>query len=193
MFLQYLTLSFLSAATALLLCLAAGVEPEVTARLTLLLAALPLPFCIWQEWLMVYHRQIRMYETRIYPELPALPAGFAPEPPAEKHVRLIAVRGPGSTVFASDRAAEVVTRTLLDGADEADLAAFVDGLATHQLARRSWIGLKLPSGRTVDPEYYDRLIAPLVKVGAVVGRREKVSGTIVMGPPEIKRRLGLVF
>ena len=131
---------------------------------------------------------------------PVLDAGPGPDEPTEKparpttHVRLVPVGGPAAHTFASqpaDRPVVADERILVDGVDQDDLFQFIADLTLRGHSRSRWLNVKLPSGRVVTKEYYAALIAPLVKINAIVGRGERASGSLVMTPPEIRKRLGL--
>ena len=121
----------------------------------------------------------------------------APEP---ERVRLLPVRTSANAVVLASgfvshdgqmvRTVPVAVPRLIDGCEEHDLIAFIDGLSFRGHAKRGWMRVRLPSGRICDEPYYNLLVAPLVKIGAVVDRGPRKAGKLVMEPDEMKIRLG---
>jgi hypothetical protein len=75
-----------------------------------------------------------------------------------------------------------------------DLRYFIDQLGALDAKGptvRDWLGQTLPSGRTIEPDDFTALVAPLVNIRAIVGRGERTPGKIRMDKSEIKRRLRL--
>lgn len=125
---------------------------------------------------------------------PSLPAPIPAEPAVIKSesVRLIPVHHAGRTYATSAEPVAFQSRQMIDGVDVLDLTYFIELLPAkggHQ--RRRWLGTTLPSGRKVDADYYELLIAPLVKCKAIVGRAPRVAGTLTCSPQTIKERLQL--
>ncbi len=125
----------------------------------------------------------------------------AVEPPQAERVRLLPVfSNIDSVKMASEftlhtgeivRAVHVVTPKLIDDCDELDLIEFIDQLSFRGHSKRGWLGVRLPSGRVCDEPYYNLLVAPLVKIGAIVDRGPRRAGKLVLNASEIKARLGL--
>src|SRR6266849_1499215 len=114
-----------------------------------------------------------------------------PELPEPNRVRLVTVQsGNPTTIMAREikksdgeilRFVPVLTPTLIDdAADERDLIEFINGLTVRGHTVRSWHGYRMPSGREVDIPYHDALVRPLVKCGAIIGRRPRAAGKLVM-------------
>lgn len=124
-----------------------------------------------------------------------VPAPIPAEPTLIKseNVRLIPLNTSTGRSYASDIGPlKVQSRQMIDGVDVRDLTYFIELLPAkggHQ--RRRWLGTSLPSGRKVDADYYESLVAPLVKCHAIVGRAPRVAGTLTCSPQTIKERLQL--
>lgn len=116
--------------------------------------------------------------TRTEPAAPDVRIVDMP-PPAPEQIRIIPYRGNPQT-------------RLIDGVDERDLAAFVDGLATRGHSQRAWLTQALPSGRVIDAELWMQLSAPLRKAGIITDVRERSAGSLVESDPtRIKEILGI--
>lgn len=117
----------------------------------------------------------------------------APQPakPVES-VRLVPVYRNQGTVLASDGRPLFPTNRLVDGVPEIDLAYFLDHLVERGGHTRSrWNGVLFPSGRRCNSEYYEQVVAPLVKAKVITGRAPRVAGTVACSPQTAKERLGL--
>lgn len=122
------------------------------------------------------------------------PAVNQPEPAVIKQdsVRLVPLYRNGSTVLASDGRPLFPSNRLVDGVPEVDLCYFLEHLAArggHQRSR--WQGVLFPSGRRCNSEYYELLVAPLVKAKVILGRGPRIAGRIDCSPQTAKERLGL--
>lgn len=150
-----------------------------------------------QHWYLGLPLQLRRVELRPPEEKP----DPMPELPEPHRVRLVTVQSPNpTTIMAKEiknhngetlRFVAVPSQTLIDDADQQDLIEFINGLSFRGHSIHSWYGLRMPSGREVDNRYHKSLIQPLVKCGAIIGRRKRSAGRLVMQPEEIKTRLGL--
>lgn len=179
----------------------------LAARWASLPAAFALAFGCWaQVRVMRVHvqREVNRLNWRpasVIDQPPPLPA---PEPaePAVKQVentRLLIVRDhgnhikdePATAIFASDGRPLFPTSRLIEGVPEIDLKYFIELIVKNGHQRSRWLGIKMPSGRKVDPAYYACLIAPLVKALCIVGREERKTGEITCSPQTMKERLGI--
>jgi len=93
-----------------------------------------------------------------------------PELPKPDIMRIVPYQG-GSTL-------------LVDGVDDRDLRAFVMGLPIKGHTQKNWIGVKMPSGATVTPEYWTRLCSPLRKIGVLQGVERRKAGTLTIDDPD---------
>ncbi len=82
---------------------------------------------------------------------------------------------------------------LIEGVDEKDLRAFVEGIFVRGFSQRAWMGQQLPSGRTITTfADYDSLIQPLLTAGVIVDRKERSAGKLAYSSAEeVKQVLGL--
>ncbi len=150
-----------------------------------------------QRWYLTLPPSLRHVELKPPEEKP----DPMPELPEPNRVRLVTVQSNNPTTIMAHqvknhngetlRFVAVPTPTLIDQADERDLVEFINGLAVRGHSVRSWYGYRMPSGREVDVTYHDALVRPLIKVGAIIGRRPRAAGKLVMDAEEIKQRLGL--
>ncbi len=195
----------------LVFCPVFGIDYDVIPKVAVVAGAIPfLRAAILQMWLqshIVTAKAEQWYMTlppnlrRVGLRPPGEKSDPMPELPEPNRVRLVTVRSNNpTTIMAKEiknhdgqtlRFVAVPSQTLIDEADERDLLEFINGLSFRGHSIRSWYGMKMPSGREVDNRYHDTLIRPLVKCGAVVGRRRRSAGHLVMKPEEIKIRLGL--
>lgn len=200
MLVQSLSLAFLAFLVGILPLLAASGDVLLAARLASIPAALALGFGCWaQVRVMRVHvqREVNRLNWRpasVVDQPPPLPAPEPAEPAVIKSesVRLIPVNHAGRTYATSAEPLAFQSRQMIDGVDVRDLTYFIELLPAkggHQ--RRRWLGTTLPSGRKVDADYYELLIAPLVKCHAIVGRAPRVAGTLTCSPQTIKERLQL--
>ncbi len=81
----------------------------------------------------------------------------------------------------------------VDGVPPKDLRSFIRSIvADKKWSQPTWVGQQMPSGRTVDIEYYAAMIAPLVKAGFIVDRARRKTGKLTCFDPEtIIEHLGL--
>lgn len=195
----------------LVFCPVFGWDYDVIPKVAVVAGAIPfLRAAILQMWLqshIVTAKAERWYLNlpphlrRVELKPPAEKPDPLPELPEPNRVRLVTVQSTNpTTIMAHEvknhngetlRFVAVPSQTLIDDAPERDLVEFINGLSFRGHSIRSWYGLKMPSGREVDNRYHDTLIRPLIKCGAVVGRRRRSAGRLVMKPEEIKTRLGL--
>lgn len=117
----------------------------------------------------------------------------------------IAVKGRGNVVAVSNTPSQMQSQEvvrlvpvkslsrLVNGVDENDLRAFVEGIFIRGHSQRSWMGQRLPSGREIESfQDYDALVKPLLVAGVIVDRKERSSGKLVYSSPdEVKQVLGL--
>ncbi|HZQ09761.1 MAG TPA: hypothetical protein VFD70_24505 [Anaerolineae bacterium] len=82
---------------------------------------------------------------------------------------------------------------LIEGVDEKDLRAFVEGIFVRGFSQRAWMGQQLPTGRTITTfADYDALIQPLLTAGVIVDRKERSAGKLAYSSAdEVKEVLGL--
>ena len=81
----------------------------------------------------------------------------------------------------------------VDGVPPKDLRTFIRSIvADKKWSQANWVGQQMPSGRTVDIEFYDAMIAPLVKAGFIVDRSHRKTGKLTCwDSEEIIQHLGL--
>jgi len=115
----------------------------------------------------------------------------------------IAVKGRGNVVAVGNtptQTQEVIrlvpfksSHRLIDGVDQNDLSAFIEGIFLRGHSQRAWMGQRLPSGRTITTfEEYDALIRPLLTAGVIVDRKERSAGKLAYASAqEVKEVLGL--
>lgn len=196
---QSLSLAFLAFLIGVLPLAALLGDALLAARWASVPAALALGFGCWaQVRVMRVHVQREVNRLNWRPasviDQPPLPAPIPAEPAVIKSesVRLIPVHHAGRTYATSAEPVAFQSRQMIDGVDVRDLTYFIELLPAkggHQ--RRRWLGTTLPSGRKVDADYYESLVAPLVKCKAIVGRAPRVAGTLTCSPQTIKERLQL--
>lgn len=194
----------------LLVCLSLGVDLVRVWYLIMFFAALPFLGAAWLQFRLmgaISHGKANTWldsprwpRWRTAPVALKRPAPLIESLPQPEQVRLVPVRSydnSANLVSEVKIGAEIVRTVpvhvprLIDHADERDLVEFVDGLPLRGHAIRGWLHVKLSSGRAVDRDYYETLIAPLVKCGAIINRRPRAAGKLVLEPDAIKERLGL--
>ena len=81
----------------------------------------------------------------------------------------------------------------VDGVPPKDLRTFIRSIVEDKKwSQANWVGQQMPSGRTVDIEYYDAMISPLVKAGFIIDRSHRKTGKLTcFDANEIIQHLGL--
>lgn len=194
MLLQSLSLSVMIGSSAGLFCISLGAESDTIIHATIFSIAVSLLFAGCMDAFTLYHRAASRVQRYYWTPGPVIDQQKSiPEPVVPtRDIRLVPVRTSPSVTFASEtRPVPVATRTMLDGVDSDDLAQFIRDIPLHGHSRRRWLGTRLPSGRSVDNDYYAALIKPLVLCGAIVDRTERAAGRVAMSPREMLNRLSL--
>ncbi len=126
--------------------------------------------------------------------------GLALVPVVVLGVGLVAVLMRGLLLSLVDRAAQdedqgdepekvrlipLRTSRLIDGLDERDLAFFVStAVSIRDWSQRAWRGRLLPSGRKVDNDLHQQLVAVLTKTEIVKDYGPRSSGVLAIRDPE---------
>jgi len=120
---------------------------------------------LWLTW----RRLWAGFETLIGYDLD----GIGPE-----EIRIVPYRGPGK---------------LIDGVIPDDLRYFVETVTqTHDWTQRAWRGVKMPSGRRCDNEYWAAMTGILRKTGVIVDAGPRSTGRLTTSDAgEVLAMLGL--
>jgi len=138
----------------------------------------PFLFAAAAPWAMLFLGLLWLTWRRLWSGFETLIGGYDLDGIGPAEVRIVPYRGPGK---------------LIDGVIPDDLRFFVETVTqTQDWTQRSWRGVKMPSGRRCDNEYWSQLIGVLRKTGVIVDAGPRATGRLTTRDAgEVMQLLGL--
>lgn len=128
-------------------------------------------------WLMLFVGLLWLTWRRLWAGFESL-AGYDLDGIGPEEIRIVPYRGPGK---------------LIDGVIPEDLRHFVETITqTQDWTQRAWRGVKMPSGRRCDNDYWAAMTGILRKTGVIVDAGPRATGRLTTkSAEEVMHLLGL--